>query len=379
MNPKAGLIGLLCLLCASLAPGQEAVISPVDPYPSVPGELRGVWMCNYAEPSWQAATQSLAQANFNALFPYMMSGGTAYYRSQVIPVHPSVETHGDYLAEAVAAAHAVGLPIYPRMLNMTTLFAPPAVKRSFAKQGRLMRTASGKTVDWLCPSNTANRKAQVAAARELLAYGVDGIQFDYFRYPSADTCFCSTCRRAFERDLNLKVADWPAEVRTGGYRGRFADWRREQLTSLVAEISAAVKQMQPTALVSAAVFLNWASHREEYGQDWLAWVQRGLVDFVCPMNYTTTPQRFELYVTRQETWLAGQGTYASGIGLYADGYDFQGPRMALEQIRVARAHGSKGFVIFNYSPALVRDYLPSFAQTVTREPTVFQLGGDGGR
>jgi len=189
MRAKVALIGLLCLLCVSLAPGQPADYPACVTAPATSAELRGVWMCNYAQPSWQVAVQSLAKANFNAIFPYMMSGGTAFYRSQVLPVHPSVETHGDYLAEAVAAAHAAGVPIYARMLNMTTLFAPPAVKKLFARQGRLMLSASGKTVDWLCPSNPANRKAQVAAARELLAYGVDGLQFDYFRYPGADTCF----------------------------------------------------------------------------------------------------------------------------------------------------------------------------------------------
>jgi len=124
--------------------------------------------------------------------------------------------------------------------------------------------------------------------------------------------------------------------------------------------------------------MNWESHREEFGQDWLAWAQRGLVDYVCPMNYTTNPQRFELYVSRQEKWLAGLGTYVSGIGIYADGFDFQGPQQALDQIKVAREHGSKGFVIFNYNEALVRDYLPSLAQTVTPESATAQRDPDGG-
>jgi len=73
--------------------------------------------------------------------------------------------------------------------------------------------------------------------------------------------------------LKLQVAKWPADARTGCYRGRFADWRREQLTTLVGEISAAVKQAQPKAVVSAAVFMNWESHREGFGQEWLGGVQ----------------------------------------------------------------------------------------------------------
>jgi uncharacterized lipoprotein YddW (UPF0748 family) len=132
-------------------------------------------------------------------------------------------------------------------------------------------------------------------------------------------------------------------------------------------------------MVSAAVFLNWEGHRENFGQDWKAWVDRGLVDFVCPMNYTTSPQRFELYVSRQEKWIGGKAPYASGIGVNADGYRFTGPEMVLEQIRVARDHGSKGFVIFNYNGKLVKDYLPWLKLGATAEPTEFScVGGAGG-
>lgn len=346
-------------------------------FPPVAGELRGVWMCNYAEPSWPVAMQALADANFNAVFPYMMSGGVAFYQSRVLPMHPDLTTHGDYLAEAVAAARAAGVPFHARMLNLSTLFAPAPVRKCLADQGRLMVDTRGKTVNWLCPTNKSNRQAQVDSALEMLAYGVDGIQFDYLRYPSADTCFCKTCRRKFESDMRIKVGKWPEDAARGCYRGRFADWRREQLTSLVGEIYQAVKAAKPSAAVSAAVFLNWEDHRETFGQDWKAWIDRGFVDFVCPMNYTTNPDRFNLYVARQEKWIAGKVPYATGIGINADGYHFEGPEQVLDQIRVAREHGSQGFVIFNYNPALVRDYLPWLKLGATSEPTQFQWSAGG--
>ena len=390
--------GFLCLAAAVLLPAtpQSAAADPAakdvkaaakpqasrlalcQSFPAVPGELRGVWMCNDAAPSWPAAMGALADANFNAVFPYMMSGGTAFYHSRVLPEHPEVASHGDYLAEAVAAAKAAGVPIHARMLNLSTLFAPAAVRKPLAAQGRLMVDSKGKTVNWLCPSNPRNRQMEVAAALEMLAYGVDGVQFDYLRYPSADTCLCSTCRRQFEAEARVKVENWPADCLTGCYRGRFADWRREQLTTLVGEIHHAVKAARPSAAVSAAVFLNWEDHRQTFGQDWKAWIDRGFVDFVCPMDYTTNPDRFSLYVTRQEKWIGGKVPYAAGIGVNADGYHFDGPEQVLEQIRIAREHGSQGFVIFNYSQELVRDYLPWLKLGATSEPTKFRWGMMGG-
>lgn len=340
-------------------------------YPPRTGELRGVWMCNYASPSWREAAKSLADANFNAIFPYMMSGGVAFYRSKVLPLHPQVKEHGDYLAEAVAAAKAVGLPLHARMLNLTTLFASETTRQSLRKSGRLMTTDQGKPSDWLCPSHPANRQMEVAAALEMAGYGVAGIQFDYLRYPWKDACFCGRCRQEFEKDFGVRVKSWPADVVTGPFRQRYGDWRREQITSLVADISHAVRRRYPDVYISAAVFLNWESHRESFGQDWVAWVDRGLVDFICPMDYTADMERFEHYVSRQEKWIGGKLPWAAGLGAYADSCEYGGPEMAVEQIRIARQHGARGFVLFNYNEDLVRDYLPHLKQGITRTPTVF--------
>jgi uncharacterized lipoprotein YddW (UPF0748 family) len=340
-------------------------------------------MHHYADPSWPEAMRHLARANFNAVFPYMMSGGVAFYRSRALPLAAAVREGRDSLSQAVAASRETGVPVHARMLNLSVLFSSPETRAALKKQGRLAVDGDGGTVNWLCPTNPHNRQAQVEAALEMAAYGVAGIQFDYLRYPSADTCCCGNCRRQFERDLGVKVAKWPADVLRGGYRGRFVEWRCAQLTRLVRSISHAVRKQHPQTYVSAAVFLNWEDHRVTFGQDWKVWVEQGLVDFVCPMDYTTNNSRFRLYVTRQRDWIGGKLPFAAGIGVYADGYDFPGPELVTEQVRLAREAGAKGFVIFNYSPDLARDYLPFLAQGLTREPTAFdwlpqaQRGGGG--
>lgn len=346
-------------------------------YPSVPGELRGVWMHNYGDPSWTAALQHLKQANFNAVFPYMMSGGTAFYASKVVAQHPRVRLKGDSLAQAMAASKAVGVPVHARMLNLSTIFAPPSVVTALRRAGRLMVTSRGGSSDWLCPTHPANRQMEVAAALEMASYGVAGIQFDYMRYPGENTCCCARCRARFQQDCGVTVAHWPADCLSGAYRGRFGDWRREQITSLAAEISQAVRTRYPGVYVSASVFLNWEDHRETFGQDWVAWIDRGIVDFVCPMDYTPKPERFELYVSRQEKWIAGKIPWAAGLGVYADGMTYGGAHMAVEQIRVAREHGANGFVIFNYAPELATDYLPWLALGVTKTPTEFVCSAGG--
>lgn len=340
-------------------------------YPSLPGELRGVWMHNYAEPSWEEAITQIAGANLNAVFPYMMSGGVAFYDSAVLPKHGGDRSSRDYLREALSAARGHPVQVHARMLNLSLLFASEATRQSLRAQGRCAIDAQGRQLDWLCPTNEANRRMQVEAARELARYGVAGVQFDYLRYPSATSCVCQSCRQAFEQQLGLKVRRWPQDAISGGYRGRFSLWRRQQVTRLAREMSSAVRSERPDAFVSAAVFPDWERHSVSFGQDWKAWVDEGLVDFVCPMNYTADAARLSSYLQRQEAWVGAAVPLVCGIGVYADGHRLSGPAQLLEHVETARRHHSFGFVIFNYSQALARDYLPWLAKGATSMPTEF--------
>ncbi len=339
-------------------------------YPSVPGELRGVWMHNCAEPSWEEALAQIEGANLNAVFPYVMSGGVAFYDSAVLPGHRG-EPGRDYLREAMSAAQGRTVQVHARMLNLSLLFSSDSTKRSLRAQGRCVVDAGGRQLDWLCPTNEANRRTQIEAARELARYGVAGVQFDYLRYPSATSCVCQSCRKAFERYVGVRVKQWPQDAVNGGYRGRFSLWRRQQVTRLAREMSSAVRAERPDAYVSAAVFPDWERHVVSFGQDWKTWVEEGVVDFVCPMNYTRDATKLSSYLQRQNAWVAGAVPLVCGIGVYADGHQLSGASQLLEQVATARAHHSSGFVIFNYSPALSRDFLPWLARGATSTPTCF--------
>ena len=343
-------------------------------YPSPPHELRGVWATNEGLPTWDTQMQELARANVNAVYPYRCTGGVAFYRSTVLPNAPCVREHGDYLADAVAAGRKWGVPVHARMLNLSTMFAPPEVKEQLKAQGRLMLDKHGSAVGWLCPSNAQNRAMECAAAREMVTrYAIAGIQFDYLRYPEADCCFCPRCLAKFEHDTGARVSKWPEDALHGSLAPQFADWRREQVTGIAREVAHAARVARPGVTVSASVFLNWADHRNEFGQDWKAWVDEGIVDYVCPMNYTANLDKFTRWLQRQMGWVGGKVPVCAGIGPFADGSAFTGPQQVLDEIEVARNMGAGGFVIFNYQPELARDYLPYLALGATSAPSTFAV------
>ena len=121
-------------------------------------------------------------------------------------------------------------------------------------------------------------------------YDVDGIHFDYIRYPDSDYCYCTGCGARFQSQTGQTVTNWPADVlATGALRNAFLDWRRAQITRLVAAVYAGVKALKPGVQVSAAVFPDATSAYDGVGQDWRRWITNGIVDFLCPMDYTTEP------------------------------------------------------------------------------------------
>jgi hypothetical protein len=95
------------------------------------------------------------------------------------------------------------------------------------------------------------------------------------------------------------------------------------------------------------------------------------------MDYTADNERFASWVSKQQGWIGGQVPSYPGLGVHADGCNYTGPVLAAEQIRIAREHGAGGFVIFNYSELLARDYLPYLALGITREPSRFTLRAAG--
>lgn len=376
----AGTLVLSCLaalltLATTLAqPSKPAAVAPSDPaalgrtYPSVPHELRGVWATHSAEPDWDTAMAYLAEAHINAVFPYFASAGACWYPSRLLPSLSGC----DFAAEAADAGLRHGVAVHARMLGLYAMGAPDDFRRQLHAEGRFMISDKGKPTRWLCPTSPANRQLLVAVARELAwLYPFAGLQLDYIRFPGEEFCFCPRCRKEFERTIGHPVPDMAQAVKSAPLRQQFLDWRRSLITGLVQEISRAVREIRPDMLISAAVLLNWEDHRDGFAQDWKDWADQGLVDFLCPMDYTPDNARFELYVRRQAAWLAGRRPFCPGIGVHADGMTFGGPQMLLDQITLCRNLGASGWVIFNYSPELVSRYLPALPVGTTSTRATF--------
>ncbi len=335
------------------------------------GEHRA-WWCHsafgVAGMTWDEAIKTLADNGFTAILPNMLWGGTAYYKSTVLPVAPEVAEQGDQIALCVAACKKYGVECHVWKVNWNMSHrAPKAFTERMRREGRIQVGFDGTPrPTWLCPSHPENQRLEIDSMVEVAAkYDVDGIHFDYIRYPGPHSCFCPGCRERFERLIGRKVKSWPADVRSDkALEQKWLDFRRANITTVVAAVSERARKVKPKIQISAAVFRNWIVDRDKVGQDWKLWCERGYVDFVCPMDYTPYNVQFETMVKQQLAW-AGKTPCYPGIGLST--WAQRDVVKLIEQIRITRRLGTKGFTIFNYAAPEARDIAPLCGKGITRK------------
>lgn len=111
-------------------------------------------------------------------------------------------------------------------------------------------------------------------------YDVDGIHFDFIRYP----------------ENSGEILDRTSWAKYGSQTGKAkADWRRDNITGLVREMFNTVKSIKPWVKVTAAPLGkhadtnrfpagNWNGYNRVY-QDAQQWMKEGIIDGVFPMIY----------------------------------------------------------------------------------------------
>jgi len=359
----------------AIAAAEEARAAMIDAYclaqQPVPGEHRAFWCHSafgVAGMSWDEAARRLADNGFTAILPNMLWGGVAFYRSDVLPAYKDLESKGDQIELCLAACKKYGVQCHVWKVNYNMGWATDkAFVERMGALGRVQVSYDGSVNErWLCPSHPDNQKLEIESMLEVARkYDVDGLHFDYIRYPGRDGCFCEGCRQRFGDAIAKKVEHWPSDVREDAELAeKWREFRRRQITSVVAAVAARARQIRPGIQISAAVFRNWPVDRDTIGQDWKLWCDEGYLDFVCPMDYFSSSATFERTVERQLAWAGAVPCYPGiGLSVWKDPADVA---KLIEQINITRRFKTGGFTIFNYGPPQARDVLPLLGKGLTR-------------
>jgi len=361
------------------------------------GEPRGLWvLCEGSQrvlESRKQVTLLLADAHrlgVTDLFVQVYRGGRAWYATALADAAPYAavfrESGEDALTVLVERAHREGLRVHA-WVNVLSLarndrapilrdlgreaavvdqkgrsildypdYEPPAPDRDWLRLGT--------PAIWLDPAAPGVRERLVATFSELLeGYPqLDGLHLDYIRYADA-LPFAPGSRFGVGLGFGYGEASrtrFRAETGRPAPFGRslananaWDDWRRGQLTALVAAIARQARSIRPGILVSAAVVGDRDRAYLVDLQDWPGWLDAGYLDFAVPMLYTRDLRRLRYSVEALAGLARGRRIWV-GLGAWL----FEGtPRDAVAQLREVRAEPQLGSALFSWdalrdSPAL---------------------------
>lgn len=109
---------------------------------------------------------------------------------------------------------------------------------------------------------------------------LDGLHLDYIRYPSSTWGYHPISQQRFENHM----------VQYGALS--WNQWRIHLISSFVEKCYYRMKEINPSLLLSAAVFADYDAAVRYYAQDWKDWLDKGIIDSIYPMAYNTKYSEF---------------------------------------------------------------------------------------
>ncbi|MEI6787756.1 MAG: family 10 glycosylhydrolase [bacterium] len=307
-------------------------------------KIRGIWLNDSDltdSTSWPIIEASLGSNRINTAFVRVGNSLALRQFRDLFP--PSIIPKKN--------AHPVTLHAWLSCLSLETATGEQLSR--LRAENRLQVSDTGVILPWLCPSHPANRLLLTETAATLARSGnFSGVHLDYIRYKNSSACFCKGCREQFEQGIGHVVEPWPAMALTGAYQ----KWRAGQITACVKAARDAVKAVNPNITVSAAVYGATPSCFFSVGQDWPTWLDSGLLDFACPMIYTSDLNTFA-NTLKFQSGLSSAGRIIPGLGVSSSLSRLSADQAVAQAFLVQRA-GFPGYVIFEFTSGVERDVLP---------------------
>ncbi|MBN1543438.1 family 10 glycosylhydrolase [candidate division KSB1 bacterium] len=339
-----GWMSVFALFCAGLQPLSAT-------------ETRALWVTRweYQSPKdLQRIVENAASARFNTLLFQVRGNGTVYYPSKLeiwSEKYQFSDPGWDPLRLAIDLAHAnemtlhAWINVYPGWKNGTV--PDNGGQLYFTHPDWFVKDQTGLTYDrraeylWLSPTHPQVTDYLVNLCRELMTtYRIDGIHFDYLRYPSPAVSYDEMSVERFRLYTGAVPNQEPE---------KWTQWRRDAITDFLTRVAADVSTFRPELILSAAVFGDYSKGLRVHLQESHTWVAKGILDVLYPMIYTNEDTLFTRYLLEHRQNDHGRHIYP---GIYAP----FGSAIFKHQ-RIAQELGCKGMALLSYS-SLFPDHRP---------------------
>lgn len=342
-------------------------------------EARGIWMSRFeytgragqADTSVgkniiRAAFKQAREARFNMIFFQVRGNGDAFYRSSIEPW--SVMLTGtlgkdpgwDPLEFAVSEAHRQGLELHAWINTFPIWRGATPPMETTPRQVLLQHPewvvcdSAGKPMDganneyiWASPGNPEVRRYVLDVATDIVRrYDIDGIHFDYIRYPEGSPS------KGYSHD-SVSVERFRSNEGNPN-RLSWDHWQREQVNQFVFDAYNVIDTLKPWVKVSAAVIgkytgEGWTGYSSVY-QDPRAWMELEKIDFIVPMVYWERAHPTHPFIPLITQW-HDRVSYERQIlpGLSSRLQEKFGWSELADEIAAVRSTGLPGVVFFSLS------------------------------
>ena len=307
-------------------------LSPVFSQPKY--EIRATWLTTLGGMDWprnKAVNASgirrqqkelcdildrLKAANFNTVLLQTRLRGDMIYPSAIETFAESLtgSTGGnpgyDPLAFAIGECHKRGMELHAWIVTI-----PAGNTRQVQLQGRSSVVRKNRTIcklykgNWyLDPGNPGTKEYLSCIVKEITSrYDIDGIHFDYIRYPEqADNFPDKDTYRKYGKGKELK------------------QWRRDNITDIVHRLYTDIKTIKPWVKVSSSPIgkyrdtnrypsRGWNAYHVVY-QDAQKWLKEGIHDALFPMMYFQGNNFYPFALDWKEN--CGNRWIVPGLGIY---------------------------------------------------------------
>ncbi len=355
-------------------------------------QVRALWVTrwDYKTPADVRKIMKNCEAmRFNVVLFQVRGSGTVFYPSEIEPwawelTSEGPETTGedpgwDPLKVAVKEAHRRKIElhayvnVYPAWRSQK--FPPrdsgqlwwehpdwfmcdAAGNRMIPRDAELDENVSRDWYSFLSPGVPAVNEHLADLFEELVKnYDVDGLHYDYIRYPReirevaagyeeraeklGNWSYDPVSLARFSKETGVAAPDLDLDA--------WIKWRAAQITDLTRMVSERVRKHNPDIIISAAVMADPEDAYRTKMQDYVTWMEKGYLDAAITMNYTGDNAKFEARCKALLERRPDKGWVVPGMSLGGKAETIEA------QVEITKALKTDGFAGFAYSHLFDRD------------------------
>ena len=334
--------------------------------PSFAEETRAIWVIskNESRERVRRNMERYAEAGFNTVMLDVFSHGYVIYPdSEYVRQRPDSKNGFDLLQEYIDLGKELGIDIHA--WTTTFFVGEPSFRYDDNRSGspiiddhpdwvsmRRDGTAyAGIHEDgfiWLSQTNPDVQEFLLGMYNEIIErYDVKGINLDYIRtsvgsdHADLSMGFEPSAVEAFKAESGIDITTI-TDVHSEEW-AQFSAWRAGHITDLVHRIKANMERVTAETgkelYLSACTVDDWEHAIRGKSQNWKAWLEDGVLDFICPMAYLPNPEGVANVVYSMVNGFPGS--------LNVTGLNFNmGNEQITRQIMAARRAGAVGVCFF---------------------------------